>query len=56
MFKVKERFIRQGHPIYKIVDWDNQLVEGTFYQKELHKIETSDENSFQMDHVIKFRG
>ena len=35
IFKVKERFIRQGQPIYKIVDWDNQLVEGTFYQKEI---------------------
>ena len=56
IFKVKERFIRQGQPIYKIVDWDNQLVEGTFYQKELQKVETSDENLFKIDHVIKFRG
>ena len=56
IFKVKERFIRQGQPIYKIVDWDNQLVEGTFYQKDLQKVETSDENLFKIDHVIKFRG
>ena len=55
-FKVKERFIRLAQPVYKIVDWDNQLVEGTFYQKELQKVETRDEILFKIDHVIKFRG
>ena len=50
IFKIKERFIK-GQPIYKIIDWDKQLVEGTFYQKELQKVEASDENLFKIDHM-----
>ena len=42
IFKVKRGFIRQGQPIYTVVDWDNNPVQGTFYQKELQKLEASD--------------
>ena len=29
--------MRQGQPIYKLADWYNKTVKGTFYQKELQK-------------------
>ena len=33
IFKISKRFLRQGQPMYKIVDWFNQPMKGTFYQK-----------------------
>ena len=56
IFKIQQRFIRQGQPIYKIVDWDNNPVQGTFYQKELQKVDVSDENLFKVDIILKYRG
>ena len=38
IFKISKRFLRQDQPMYKIVDWFNQPMKGTFYQKELQKV------------------
>ena len=35
IFKITRRFIRQGQPIYKLADWYNKPVKGTFYQKRI---------------------
>ena len=32
--------MRQDQPIYTVVDWYDKPVEGTFYQKELQKVES----------------
>ena len=48
--------MRQGQPIYKIVDWDNNPVKGIFYQKELQKVDVSSEKLFKVGTVIKYRG
>ena len=56
IFKIQQRFLRQGLPIYNIVDWDDQPVEGTFYQKELQKVVATAENLFKIEHVIKYKG
>ena len=42
IFKISRQFIRQNQPIYKLVDWYEKSVAGTFYQNELQKIETTD--------------
>ena len=41
--------MRQGQRIYKLADWYNKLVKGTFYQKELQKM-------FKVEKVIKYKG
>ena len=41
IFKISRRFMRQGQPIYKVVDWYDRPIRGTFYQKELQKVEVS---------------
>ena len=48
--------MRQGQPIYKLVDWYNKPVRGTFYQKELQKVEVSDDDMFKIEKVIKYKG
>ena len=56
IFKITRRFMRQGQPIYKLVDWYNNPVKGTFYQKELQKIEVRDDDMFKVEKVIKYKG
>jgi hypothetical protein len=56
IFKVTRRFIRQGQPIYKISDWDDDPVLGTFYQKELQKVDTNAEDLFKIEKIIKYKG
>ena len=56
IFKISRRFIRQGQPIYRLVDWYDKPVEGTFYQNELQKIETTDADMFKIEKVIKYKG
>ena len=48
--------MRQGQPIYKLDDWYNKPVKGTFYQKELQKIEVRDDDMFKVEKVIKYKG
>ena len=54
LFKISERFVRQGQPIYKLVDWNNDPVQGTFYEKELQ--ETKAPEIFKIEKVIKYKG
>ena len=56
IFKISRRFMRQGQLIYKLVDWYNKPVKGTFYQKELQKVEVSDDDMFKIEKVIKYKG
>ena len=53
IFKISRRFMRQGQPIYKLVDWYNKPVRGTFYQKELQKVEVSDDDMFKIEKSYK---
>ena len=48
--------MRHGQPIYKLVDWYNNPVKGTFYQKELQKVEVRDDDMFKIEKVIKHKG
>ena len=56
IFKVSRRFIRQDQPIYTLVDWYDNPVKGTFYQNELQKIETTNEDMFKIEKVLKYKG
>ena len=48
--------MRQGQPIYKVVAWYDRPIRGTFYQKELQKVEVSDDDIFKIEKVIKYKG
>ena len=42
--------------MYKIVDWFNQPMKGTFYQKELQKANIKRDDVQKIDKVIKYKG
>jgi hypothetical protein len=54
IFKVTDRFVRQRQPIYKIVDWDGDRVEGTFYEYELQK--TDAPPLFKIKEILDYKG
>ena len=55
IFTVTRRFLRQNQPIYKIVDWYNEEVKGTFYQTELQKVNTL-KKPWRVEYVIDSEG
>ena len=42
--------------MYRIIDWFNKPVKGTFYQKELQKDNIKDTDIFKVDKVLKYKG
>ena len=42
--------------MYRIIDWFNKPVKGTFYQKELQKVLVKDTDIFKVDKVLKYKG
>ena len=51
-----QRFLRQGRPIYKLIDRFNQPLKGTFYQKELQKANITRDNLQKIEKVLKYKG
>ena len=57
IFKVARRYIRRGMPIYKLKDWYGEDIKGSFYQKELQKVENAEEATYKIERPItKYRG
>ena len=48
--------MRQGQPIYTVVDWYDNPIEDTFYQKELQKVGSTDDNLFKIETILKYKG
>jgi hypothetical protein len=56
LFKIVERFERDGIPVYKIKDWAGDEVIGTFYESELQDVNVDDDTEYHIDKVLKKRG
>lgn len=54
IFIVTDRFHRQGQALYKLKDWMNEGVDGTFYQAELQI--THEPPVFNIDEYVDERG
>lgn len=50
---VLERIWRTGVPIYRIKDYDNEVITGTFYQSELQKINISQDQMWKLEKILK---
>ena len=47
---------RDGNVIvYKISEWDDTPIKGTFYEEDLQKVTTADDDLFRIDSVVKQR-
>ena len=55
IFKVNRRFNRNGLPIYKLVDWADDIVAGTFYESELQLVNVTDD-MFKIENIVKYKG
>ena len=53
IFIVVKQFIRDGLPIYKLKDYQNEVVEGTFYQQELQLVKEPE--VYRIEKVLKTR-
>lgn len=54
LFKISDRFVRQNQPIYKLVDWNNDPVQGTFYERELQA--SKEPFIYKIEKVLKYKG
>ena len=53
IFTIHAGYLRQGIPVYKPVDYDQEAIEGTFYQSELQRVCKRD--VFKVDKILKRR-
>ena len=53
IFKIGTHFRREGVPVYTILDWDNESVEGTFYKAELQAVDVDLSTDYHIDQLLK---
>lgn len=56
IFIVSERQLRGGLPIYRLKDYLNEEIKGTFYQAELQKVDVRKDDEFKVEKILQSRG
>lgn len=56
IFVVAERYLRGGLPVYKLKDYLDEEIKGTFYQPELQKVDVRDDALFKVEKVLRSKG
>jgi hypothetical protein len=52
IFKVESCKLRQGIPVYKIFDYEDDPVQGTFYKPELQRVRKDVSNLFRVEKIL----
>lgn len=55
IFRVSSRFRSQGIPVYKLKDFADESISGTFYAQELQKVNKDDDSIWKIDKILKER-
>lgn len=55
VFKIAKRFHLQGIPMYKVKDFNNELIEGDFYENDLQIVKKDADSLWIVEKVIKKR-
>ena len=55
LFKIDTRFRREGVPVYTILDWDGERVDGTFYEPELQPVTIHPTTEYRVEKILKRR-
>ena len=55
LFKIDTRFRREGVPVYTILDWDGERVDGTFYEPELQPVTIDPTREYRVEKILKRR-
>jgi hypothetical protein len=48
--------LRGGLPIYRLKDFHDKEIKGTFYQSELQKVDVRDDDIWKMEKILKTKG
>lgn len=55
IFKIAKRFHLQGIPMYKVKDFNKELIEGDFYENDLQKVDNEEDSLWLVEEIIKKR-
>jgi ribosomal protein L21E len=55
IFSITRRRVKEDIPIYEIKSWNNDRVEGTFYERELQKVIAAEDDVYNIESIIKKR-
>lgn len=55
VFSITDRRISQGHQLFKIKTYDNEMVLGEFYRSELHPVQVDENTMFEIDKILRRR-
>ena len=55
LFKIDTRFRREGVPVYIILDWDGERVDGTFKEPELQPLTIDPTTEYRVEKILKRR-
>ena len=56
IIKVTQRIMRGGLPIYRLKDFHDEEIKGTFYQSELQKVDVRDDDIWKIETILKTKG
>ena len=55
IFRINTRFRREGVPVYTILDWYGDRVEGSFYEPELQAVKVYPSTEYHIEKILKRR-
>ena len=55
LFTIRERFKRQGVPIYHLQDWSGEPIQGSFYEQELQQVQVDEATEYRVEKIIRRR-
>lgn len=56
MFRIIRAYkTQEGQPVYKLKDWQDEKIEGTFYEYELQLFHVDNNTVYKIDKVLKER-
>ncbi|KAJ8309715.1 LOW QUALITY PROTEIN: hypothetical protein KUTeg_011580 [Tegillarca granosa] len=53
VFKMYKRFVRDGLPVYKLRDFNDDIIRGTFMTQEMQKVNKDDNTIWKIDKILK---
>ena len=54
VFTITKRVLRRP-PVYKIADFDDEELKGTFYEQELQKVDKTESDFYRVEEILRSR-
>ncbi|XP_063435899.1 uncharacterized protein LOC134716820 [Mytilus trossulus] len=56
IFKISQRILRGGLPVYRLIDFQNEEISGTFYHSEVQKVDVREDDMWKVEKILKTEG